>query len=487
MKPTKKTLLWIGDSPATCWDGDPEHAPYPTTGFGRVSAGVLLPLAERHGWDVHVLAVNHLGDPLPASYPLSVYTALSYGDLYGVARVGDVVRRVRPDVVVMNNDLWVCREWHRAMLAQVGPAALETPVALYFPVDSPGYGDKLVGWLHDGGDGAQVPERIVETIPPCSGRLLPVTYTRFGEGVIRGAGYKGRLEVVPHGIDPGVFFPVDRTEARAKLGLVGRDGEPETRWILLNANRNQVRKRIDTTIAGFAEFVAGLTDEARTRVQLWLHMEAAPPGGWDVQRLLERELSARGVDPHAPGCELLRLTSLRFSNFDAATNEGLRLIYNAANAHINTASGEGWGLVTHEGAACGVPQIVPEHTAFEELWGRRNAKTDLLSDDLPAAELFAPRFSLVEPDELMLTRHIADPEDVAFAIKHVYLGEESERYRGMLDRLAGRARARATAPDYLWDNIAARWDTLLTEHATAWTERRASLRGGSTAARGGVA
>ena len=36
---------------------------------------------------------------------------------------------------------------------------------------------------------------------------------------------------------------------------------------------------------------------------------------------------------------------------------------------MNTAYGEGFGLVSFEHAACGVPQILPDQLALAELWG----------------------------------------------------------------------------------------------------------------------
>jgi glycosyltransferase involved in cell wall biosynthesis len=46
----------------------------------------------------------------------------------------------------------------------------------------------------------------------------------------------------------------------------------------------------------------------------------------------------------------------------------LNTIYNACDIGVNTCKGEGWGLVNFEHAACGVPQVVPNHTSCKEIF-----------------------------------------------------------------------------------------------------------------------
>lgn len=51
---------------------------------------------------------------------------------------------------------------------------------------------------------------------------------------------------------------------------------------------------------------------------------------------------------------------------DAADASKLQLIYSALDVQVTTTVGEGWGLTTMEGMACGVPQIVPDWAALGE-------------------------------------------------------------------------------------------------------------------------
>ena len=69
--------------------------------------------------------------------------------------------------------------------------------------------------------------------------------------------------------------------------------------------------------------------------------------GWHIKELLETELRRRGVDPTQ------RVALTPNMNYHAAPpDEALNLIYNACDVGINTANGEGWGLVPFEHAMC---------------------------------------------------------------------------------------------------------------------------------------
>jgi glycosyltransferase involved in cell wall biosynthesis len=51
---------------------------------------------------------------------------------------------------------------------------------------------------------------------------------------------------------------------------------------------------------------------------------------------------------------------------EAVDPSRLQLIYSALDVQATTTLGEGWGLTTMEGMACGVPQIVPDWAALGE-------------------------------------------------------------------------------------------------------------------------
>jgi glycosyltransferase involved in cell wall biosynthesis len=121
-------------------------------------------------------------------------------------------------------------------------------------------------------------------------------------------------------------------------------------------------------------------------------------------------------------------------------DDELNLLYNACDVGINTAMGEGWGLVSFEHGAAGAAQIVPDHTACAELW-RGHAEL------IPPARSYVPEFSPLEMGEVT-------PEDVAQALEALY------RDPARRQELARAAVSVAQNPAYSWDVVTQQFDEL---------------------------
>jgi glycosyltransferase involved in cell wall biosynthesis len=204
-----------------------------------------------------------------------------------------------------------------------------------------------------------------ERVPPSLAEVdLLVVYTPGArDAVARAFGENATavppIAVIPHGVDATRFAPLvagdpaaSRREARRRLF----PDEPSLAdaFLVLNANRNQKRKRVDLTLRGFAELARDRPD-----ARLYLHMGMRDLG-WDVPALA----AALGVADR-----LLVTTSAE--ERPLVTDEHLNLIYNACDVGVNTAAAEGWGLVSFEHAAAGAAQVVPDHGACAELWRDR--------------------------------------------------------------------------------------------------------------------
>jgi glycosyltransferase involved in cell wall biosynthesis len=297
------------------------------TGFGRVAENLLPALADEH--EIHVLAVNHWGDP--HDMPFKLYPAMVGGtDPFGSHRVPEMLARVQPDIVFAVNDIWILKNlWARAKpyKEQFGFKWYG-----YFPVDSYGFfPDVFEGCEEWDGMG---------------------TYTQFGLEEVRKAGCSVPCDVIPHGIDRSTFFPMDKKLARQELGVA------DDLFIVFNGNRNQPRKRIDLTIRAFIEFALDKPD-----ARLWLNM-GVKDQGWDIIPLFKR--MARDYGYNADG--KLILTSKDFDTTRCLPVDRLNVVYNACDVGINTCIGEGWGLVNFEHAAAGIAQVVPDHTSMKEIF-----------------------------------------------------------------------------------------------------------------------
>ena len=308
-------ILWYGDACSN-------------TGFARVTHSILDHLSKQH--EVVCFGINYLGDP--HDYPFKIYPAAAHNpqDRFGIGRIQSVVEKERPDYVICLNDIWVVNQvWERIHLLK---SALNFKFIAYFPTDSEWYPLPML--------------RFIEHWD------FPITFTPEQAQRIMAHGVKPKkLGVIPHGLDKGKFFEMDQNEARQRLGL------PLDKFIVFNGNRNQPRKLIDQTIKAFAEFAKDKDD-----VVLYLNM-GEKDLGWAVAELFETEMRRRGADPTAKLCLTPAINYMA-----APPDEQLNLIYNAVDIGINTANGEGWGLVPFEHALCKKPQIVPAHTSCKDIW-----------------------------------------------------------------------------------------------------------------------
>jgi D-inositol-3-phosphate glycosyltransferase len=398
-------LLVVGDAVAA-------------TGFARVLHSVLDRI--KHKYEIHHLGINFLGDPHSTDW--KVYVARIGGDVYGINRLQPLIEAIKPRLVFFINDVWILIRYMPVLKKYKD----KLKTVMYFPVDGEPLDPDIIKQLAD-----------VNQL---------VAYNEFGKRVMQEAVAAVRREdpefkspaiaVIPHGIDTKLFFPYKdekttegllRGRLRAKKELFHNKEDFLNSFIVLNANRNQPRKRIDITMQGFALFAQNKPDN----VKLYLHM-GTEDVGWNLVSLAKRyDIEGR-----------LILSNMN-KDIPADSIERLNLIYNACDVGINTSIGEGWGLVNFEHAATGAAQIVPRHSACEELWQG-------------AAEFLEPVFNLTI-ERVLTEGKFVSPEGVAGALERLY-GKPVH-----LRAMSKAAYRNATQAKYNWNRIAKRWDKLFQE------------------------
>lgn len=383
------------------------------TGFARVLHSLLDRLRDR--WEIHHLAINYDGGGHALGW--EVYPAASEGDFWGANRLRGMVEQIRPHLVFLLNDPWVITSYVEALREMPGRPRL----VAYSPVDA----------------GPLEPAMLA----PLTGLDRLILYTEFGRREIESAFAQLRrhapdlplpeLGVLPHGVDTGLFrpWPAENGTSGRALARERLLPAPEFRdaFIVLNANRNQPRKRIDVTIKGFAQFARDKPENVR----LYLHM-GTEDCGWNVIALARRH-----------GIEDRLILTAEEKILPAVTDDVLNCIYNACDVGINTSLGEGWGLVNLEHAATGAAQVVPRHSACEEIWDR-------------SALLMEPAMSLTT-ERILTEGRIVPPEEVARALEALYTD------RDLLAEMSAAAYRVATRPDFQWADVAKRWDALFRE------------------------
>lgn len=305
---TKRRLLWIGDAGVS-------------TGFSRCTHEILKEIAPK--FDVHVLALGYEGDS-NHGLPWPLYRASAGGDPLGLGRVADLVSKLGPTAVVVQNDPWNFKHY----LQRAGNSIVVGIVAV---------------------DGKNC--RGVEM----NGLSSAIFWTQFGEEQARLGGYSGQTAVVPLGVDTDIYAPQDKQHVRERMNLpqiLSARGLPADTFIIGVVGRNQQRKRLDLTFEYFAEWVH--TYQVHDAA-LWIQQAPTGERAYDLEQLGRYyKISDRLIMP-APARDQM-----------GAPEAVMARVYNVFDAMITTTQGEGWGLPQMEGMACGVPQIVPRWSALEE-------------------------------------------------------------------------------------------------------------------------
>jgi glycosyltransferase involved in cell wall biosynthesis len=184
------------------------------------------------------------------------------------------------------------------------------------------------------------------------GRCIPIAMSRFGERMLQAEGFDPVY--VPHGVETGIFTPLDRNECRRQLGL------PESAFLvgMVAANQGQ-RKSFPQAVRAFARF-----RQAHPEAMLYLHTWMGPHHqGLDLHDLLALEL------PGEIGKRSVRVCD----QYEYATgiigDDRLSVLYGAMDVLMNPAQGEGFGVAIIEAQACGVPVILTNCTSMTELCG----------------------------------------------------------------------------------------------------------------------
>jgi D-inositol-3-phosphate glycosyltransferase len=400
----KPKILIIGDAVAP-------------TGFARVIRSIFEPL--RNDYELHQLATRYDGGSHDYSWKL--YAANKSKSRYGYDQIVPLIAQIQPAIVFLLYDI----PFQVPYLEELRKTVPRPKIVFYSPVESGPIAPEIMQRLH--------------------GVSRYVAFTEYGRREIGDALQSVReqdpsfqfpdLEVIPHGVASDKFFPLAggpdtasesiparRLEARRLMKL--DDAEHLDAFIVLNANRNMPRKRIDLTMQGFAQFAR----DKPANVKLYLHM-ATEDTGWNVLILAKRY----GIFD--------RLIMTQADNTRPTfSDEQLNSLYNACDVGITTVTGEAWGMVSFEHAATRAAQIVPRHTSLADLW-----------ED--AAEFVEPVMQLTYPGNLTHA-HIVTPEGVAGALQRLY--EDPERR----EALAEAAYRNATRPELNWNTIAAQWRRL---------------------------
>ena len=317
-----------------------------TTGYSKVSYNLVKQLSTlspkiktfHFGFQRHPNRAN------TRKYPEGVvpYDAAANEDPkeegFGYNKIHEYLDMVNPDVVMIYNDPYTIAKFIESMKHERG----KSPYKLWLYVDQvyTGIAQPLIDILHTHAD------RIYCFTKTWKSKFLE--YGPFPD-----------VRELGHAVDPMTFSCMSsaaRKEVRRNLTL------PDDAIVILNANRNSQRKRLDLTIAGFVGF---LKKNPTKPCYLIIASNLQPQSGayYDTQRIFMEELKDHGLDFQTYARRMLLIDT---SPPNVWSDEAINQLYNAADIGINTSDGEGFGLCQLEHMYTGAPQIVTDVGAYRD-------------------------------------------------------------------------------------------------------------------------
>jgi D-inositol-3-phosphate glycosyltransferase len=342
------------------------------TGYGRVATTLLDQL--HHLYDCALFAVDHRR-PLQPPHWRFLPNELG-GDNLGISQFPSILKQLRPSALVFIHDYYLFPAYVRQI-----PDVASCPSIVSFPIDGNITDDRAFAPLSAAARIVVFTEFARRELAACFARLAASSDLLQPPAIT----------VIPHPVDTRCFPQLPGAHARrdSRRELIGSH-DLDDAFIVLNANRNTTRKRIDLTLEAFAEFAR----DKPSGVKLYLHMG----------------LRDKGVDIRSLAIRLDIVDRLLLTTDSdrppAIPTESLNLIYNACDVGVNTSLGEGWGLVAFEHGATGAAQVVPAHSVLSELWESHGLT-------VRAPQVFQhPR----EP----VSHRIVDTHELATALENLY-------------------------------------------------------------------
>ena len=251
----------------------------------------------------------------------------------------------RADVLVTLKDVWVFRALHR----------LAVNFVPYVPVAHSPVSPMITSRLHTA--------------------LAVLVPSRFGQRELMRASIEPPVHYVPHGVDTGVFRPLEDRAACKRLWFLEEDD-----FTVLVVAFNRARKMLDRHLRAFKRFREDNPD-IKSHMILWTDVRGAAHRARDG--FLEGGVGLGVADV---GVDLLplivdlgleedviwpetRLAREGIPDWSGPEGWDMVKLYSAADVLLGITGGEGFFLPAIEAQACGTPVIVTDYAAAPEVCG----------------------------------------------------------------------------------------------------------------------
>lgn len=427
-------VIWHGE-----WNVD--------TGFGGVSRNILDRLFQMKDeigmpkYEITVMSLSQGVNPMEGPPKANYRVIPQYGNRatapFGQDYAAEVIRNVRPDVIITFGDTWMLDFWNE-------PGIMPPDLRNTF---------KLIAYVAI--DGYPVPDF---WIPKYQKFDKVITFTKFGRESIEERAKMMNIELsnmdyISHGVDINSFKPLPK----AQIDQIKKQRGMEGKTIIGMFSRNQPRKHHPE----FIEFAAHYLERVNNDPNVLFYFHCIErDAGWDLPALtrdydqLALRLRFKKYGKVGPG-QVVPERKYELMNrffYPGITNpangykiEDLNVMYNLMDAHVLLTSGEGWGLSLTESMSAGIPTFTNDYAAAAEQIVDSNGGGVLIK---------ARDFTYRGSDHNFFRPH-TDFDD---AVDKVYNLLHDEAGRKKMSK-----RARAYGLSLNWDILVEDWDRVITE------------------------
>jgi glycosyltransferase involved in cell wall biosynthesis len=379
------------------------------TGYSKVCWGLIRQLAKLDWLDVvHYGFQKFSHIKVPADYRpypsnIKVIDACAeekpFEHGFGFKQLPDFLRKEKPDVIMIYNDLSVIAKF-------------------LMEIEKSGIPQKFKTWLYVDQVYNMQPRGLIEMMNAKAERIF--AFSNHWKKCLKDQEVNRPIDVILHGFENDVYKTIPRDEIRKKLNI------PQQAFIYLNLNRNQPRKRYDLLIMAFVELIVKYPTKP---IVLMCICDKGEKGGWWLFELYQRELKKREV-PLEQFASRLMISTQEMSFTDEQIND----FYNAADVGVNTADGEGWGLCNFEQMGVGIPQVVSNVGGFKEFCKPNNSMAVEPKHRYYLPMVYSPVGGEAEA---------VDPHDFCLAMEEYLLDSEKRKAHGEA--------AKACVQTYTWE------------------------------------
>ena len=324
-----------------CW----ADAPVAFTGFGTVARYVISALQASGEYEIDQLAINYHGqfvnrDLIP--WQMSPAKLLDPSDPYGNKMFLRAISEHDYDYIWILNDTFVVHQVAKEMAKILSDKFAKTgkkPIVIYYyPVD------------------CRIISEASDMLRMCD---VAVSYNQHGKSEATKVlpELESKIATIFHGTDTQMFKPFNR-EIVQQLKQKYFGINPDT-YIVINVNRNSVRKQIAKTMLAFKKF-----KELVPNSLLYLHTAAQDREIDLISAAKQLALKPKEDIVFPPN----------YSPAQGYPEHILNELYNCGDQFVTNHLGEGWGLSVTEAMAAGVPVIAPRNTSMPEILGQNSER-----------------------------------------------------------------------------------------------------------------